>query len=158
MDVHRILRRAVAAVALVLAVTATAPVALAGTAPPTARAAALPDCSGTAWMTHHEPRVNRAVWLPAAGPRVTCDMGLGSTSPGVRILQLALNSCTGTRLNADGVFGTATRNALVAAQRRAGVSPDGIYGPVTRDAISWPVRRASDGVPLGFCDVGRNYS
>ncbi len=52
----------------------------------------------------------------------------------VKALQDALNA-RGERLDADGIFGAATRAAVVAFQARNGLDPDGVVGPLTRAAL-----------------------
>jgi hypothetical protein len=46
----------------------------------------------------------------------------------VMALQDALNTCYGANLSVDGKFGTKTRDALKAAQKKMGVKADGIFG------------------------------
>lgn len=54
------------------------------------------------------------------------------TTEQVRSLQAFLNSrAPGTNLLVDGIFGYATRQALIAFQSRQGLVPDGVYGPKT---------------------------
>ncbi len=64
----------------------------------------------------------------------------GSTGPEVRTLQTELNRQAFPRPNlaVDGIFGPLTRNAVVAFQRQAGLTPDGIVGPQTRAALGMP--------------------
>lgn len=64
----------------------------------------------------------------------------GSMGPDVRTVQTELNRQLTPRpnLTADGIFGPATRSAVVAFQRQAGLSPDGIVGPLTRAALGIP--------------------
>ncbi len=68
------------------------------------------------------------------------NLTLGSMGPEVRTLQTELNKQLFPRPNlvVDGVFGTLTRNAVVAFQRQAGLTPDGIVGPLTRAALGMP--------------------
>jgi hypothetical protein len=53
------------------------------------------------------------------------------TGPEIRTAQLALIRQGALRGEADGVFGPATREAVLAFQRREGLAADGIIGPVT---------------------------
>ncbi|PJI95160.1 peptidoglycan-binding domain-containing protein [Luteimicrobium subarcticum] len=62
----------------------------------------------------------------------------GSGNSPVYSLQLALKRCYHQSIDADGVFGPATRNALIAAQGVAKVTQDGVWGPNTRNAMKWP--------------------
>lgn len=59
----------------------------------------------------------------------------GDRGDGVRDLQRRL-AATGVVLAVDGVFGPATRRALRAFQRSAGLRPDGIAGPMTWGALA----------------------
>ncbi len=55
---------------------------------------------------------------------------MGSSGAGVRNLQNLLNQ-NGASLNVDGIFGQATRDALIQFQQARGLSPDGIAGAQT---------------------------
>jgi hypothetical protein len=61
----------------------------------------------------------------------------GSVGPDVRKVQTELNRQLTPRpnLKVDGIFGPATRAAVVAFQRQAGIAPDGIVGPLTWAAL-----------------------
>ena len=54
--------------------------------------------------------------------------------PDVRVLQERL-AAKGIEVATDGVFGPATRDALVAFQSRSGLAGDGIAGPTTRTSL-----------------------
>ena len=60
---------------------------------------------------------------------------LGSMGPSVQLLQLALNRAGFGPLEQDGVFGTATQNALARFQQAQGLTPDGIAGSSTHRAL-----------------------
>ena len=63
---------------------------------------------------------------------------LGSIGPSVQLLQLALNRAGFGPLEQDGVFGTATQNALARFQQAHGLTPDGIAGSTThRTLLPW---------------------
>jgi hypothetical protein len=66
---------------------------------------------------------------------LTVDTGEGGP---VEALQLTLRGCYLAPIDADGDFGTATRDALAAVQASLGLNPDGSYGPQTAGAIAWP--------------------
>lgn len=71
------------------------------------------------------------------GDRVMAPMpalSIGDRGPEVRELQERLNTF-GNHLTTDGVFGMATRAAVVAFQAEKGLTPDGIVGPKTRAAL-----------------------
>jgi hypothetical protein len=80
---------------------------------------------------------NRGVPGFVSGSTVTykCTLSQGRTGYPVKLLQESLRFCYGQNIAADGVFGPATRSALIAAQRSVGVAADGVYGPVTAKAI-----------------------
>ena len=61
-------------------------------------------------------------------------LNIGDRGPDVVKLQKALNAL-GESLEADGVFGPATRAAVVAFQGSKGLVPDGVAGPRTRQAL-----------------------
>ena len=52
----------------------------------------------------------------------------GSSGNDVKWLQSSLNSVLGTKLDVDGIYGTATKNAVRTLQKKAGISVDGIFG------------------------------
>lgn len=59
----------------------------------------------------------------------------GSTGPSVQLLQLALNRAGYGGLSTDGVFGTATRGALVRFQAARALTADGVAGGETHRAL-----------------------
>ena len=60
---------------------------------------------------------------------------LGSIGPSVQLLQLALNRAGFGPLEQDGIFGTATQNALARFQLSRGLTPDGVAGSATHRAL-----------------------
>ncbi|MEV0910200.1 peptidoglycan-binding domain-containing protein [Streptomyces hokutonensis] len=88
--------------------------------------------------------------VPASVAGVNCLLSVGNGGEGVRALQLTLRRCYGSTITADGIFGTATRDALRYAQRQAGTQDDGIYGPNTRRAI----KHRPSNLPYGCQRVG----
>ncbi len=105
---------------------------------PTAEAsAATPTCTSGSQFTDSDAQ---QVWIPTVGyqtDNADCQLALGNDNDAVKILQNDLNACYRSGLTIDGSFGSLTKAALQAAQRRAGISADGIYGPQTRDNIHW---------------------
>lgn len=98
--------------------------------------AATPTCGTTrAYTTVHGFTAS----IPAAGTNVSCLMASGNSGRAVKALQFTLNECYDARLDADGLFGAATKSALKRAQSREGQRADGVYGPRTRDALHWRV-------------------
>lgn len=73
----------------------------------------------------------------------------GNTGEYVRQLQQALNK-TGAALNPDGIYGTATANAVKAFQESHGLSVDGICGPMTWAALApyLPTQEAPDALDV----------
>ena len=67
-------------------------------------------------------------------PRPTVRQGSRGTY--VRYLQQKLTSKLYPLGEADGIFGNATREAVVAFQQENGLSPDGIVGPLTWEVVS----------------------
>jgi Putative peptidoglycan binding domain/D-alanyl-D-alanine carboxypeptidase len=61
-------------------------------------------------------------------------LSLGDRGPEVVALQQRLNELD-AGLSIDGVFGPATRAAVVAFQARSGLTPDGVVGPRTKAAL-----------------------
>lgn len=59
----------------------------------------------------------------------------GSVGPAVRFLQLALNRAGFGALDRDGVFGAATRAAVLRFQKTRGLNADGIVGSATHRAL-----------------------
>lgn len=69
---------------------------------------------------------------------------MGSTGPQVQFLQLALIRAGFDPESIDGVFGGATRRALVNFQSKNALVPDGVAGPATHAALSpWYLGSAS---------------
>ncbi len=60
----------------------------------------------------------------------------GSVGPSVELLQLALRRAGAQTLMLDGVFGSATKDALRRFQADNGLAADGIAGPVTHRALA----------------------
>jgi peptidoglycan hydrolase-like protein with peptidoglycan-binding domain len=65
-------------------------------------------------------------------------LGVGNQGYAVRTLQLALNACRGAGLATDGIYGSATKNAVKSVQLAYGLTADGVYGPVTRSKPIFP--------------------
>ncbi|WP_016697864.1 peptidoglycan-binding domain-containing protein [Actinoalloteichus spitiensis] len=77
-------------------------------------------------------------YLPStASVSWNCVLGQGNSGVGVRTLQRSLRECNGQSISVDGIYGPATRNAVVNVQRRASISADGVYGPQTRRNMRW---------------------
>lgn len=110
--------------------------------PATHAAAAAPaaTCTGT---TTVRDASGGYLDVPSIGGNTDCLLGVGDVSAAVFDLQSNLNDCYNSGLALDSDFGPATKAALQAAQRDAGITADGVYGPVTRDHLFWQV----SGVP-----------
>ncbi|KXJ88427.1 hypothetical protein Micbo1qcDRAFT_178051 [Microdochium bolleyi] len=106
----------------------------------TGTASALVTCNSFAFITGSR---GYGIYLPTRPGSVECEMGRGSQSEAVRILQTTLNSkCYNYGLDADGEFGAKTEAALKKAQRKHGADDDGIYGPETRKKMAWDAFKA----------------
>ncbi|SDP87052.1 Putative peptidoglycan binding domain-containing protein [Actinopolyspora xinjiangensis] len=78
--------------------------------------------------------------IPAtSGGSHHCVMGVGNGGSAVTALQRSLRACEGQSIAVDGIYGPATRDAVLNVQRRAGIARDGVYGPQTRDAMRWHI-------------------
>ena len=78
----------------------------------------------------------------------------GSTGPAVQQLQLALGRAGFGPLDKDGIFGNATRGALIRFQESRGLVPDGIAGTLTHQRllpwyVGYVVHRISPGDTFG---------
>ena len=88
------------------------------------------------WAPKQEGYYGRSVCsvlcLRYKGPSITTTLykGIKGHSHEVELLQIMLGC-----LDADGIFGKDTKAALVAAQKRLGLTADGIAGPITLKAL-----------------------
>jgi hypothetical protein len=73
-----------------------------------------------------------------AGPRLLMLKSPMMQGADVRVIQQTLNQGDNTGLAVDGVYGPATRDAVLGWQRRAGIAVDGIVGPQTRSSLGLP--------------------
>ena len=80
------------------------------------------------------PGVQRLSAAPVVVQRQAGLLRAGSRGASVRALQEALNG-QGASLAVDGIFGRATRAAVVRYQASAGLTPDGLVGPRTRESL-----------------------
>lgn len=71
----------------------------------------------------------------ALAPHVDGLLRLGSKGAGVRDIQALLRSA-GYQVTVDGDFGTSTKAAVVAFQKRNGLTADGMIGPKTQAALN----------------------
>lgn len=76
--------------------------------------------------------VREATWA-----KLIITLRLGSTGQAVKVAQRQLNEKRGARLVVDGVYGTATRNAVITFQKHMGMTPHGAIGPVTWRMLLW---------------------
>ena len=62
---------------------------------------------------------------------------MGSAGNDVRNLQEMLNLVVSTspKLNTDGIFGPKTQARVLQFQKNSGLQADGVVGPITRDAL-----------------------
>ncbi len=98
---------------------------------PQASAAALPSCTMT------DPKRPA---IPAVGyDNHQCVLGVGNQGAAVRALQRSLRACNGQNIAVDGIYGPATRQAVLNVQARKGIARDGVYGPRTASVMLWSV-------------------
>jgi len=67
--------------------------------------------------------------------RPKTNLSKGSTGEGVKWLQTALNRANNANLVVDGVFGEATKTAVLNWQRKSGLTADAIAGPLTINSL-----------------------
>lgn len=70
-----------------------------------------------------------------AGDFIMQTVALGSEGPDVRALQSILNRIGYNAGTVDGIFGSRTRQAVIAFQRNNGLAADGVAGPATWGAL-----------------------
>jgi peptidoglycan hydrolase-like protein with peptidoglycan-binding domain len=64
-------------------------------------------------------------------------VGPGSSGHAVKVVQRLLNEKRFARLTVDGIYSTATRNAIITFQKHMGMTPHGTLGPVTWRHLLW---------------------
>lgn len=97
---------------------------------------------------HQPPTITPSITPPYPGS----PLRIGSTGSNVTLMQQFLNRIRTAYpsiplLNADGVFGPATQDAVIAFQRQFGLTPDGIIGPVTWQRIVTIYNQVNAGTP-----------
>ncbi len=70
---------------------------------------------------------------------------MGSRGNEVRNIQTRLKNWGYYKGAVDGIYGTQTKNAVIAFQRKNGLTPDGIAGPKTLEKIGLPTTTANSG-------------
>jgi N-acetylmuramoyl-L-alanine amidase len=85
-------------------------------------------------VTSTKPTTPAVKPAPAASPMFPI-LRKGDRGPAVETLQKRLRRFGVLNDVADGVFGAATYEAVVAAQKKLGIEADGIVGPATWDAL-----------------------
>ncbi|MFE9724521.1 peptidoglycan-binding protein [Streptomyces sp. NPDC005794] len=105
---------------------------------PSAVAAADPACSRGVSIPNKVTNPTSYKYVPYASANTSnCWLDRGMSNSAVTALQKNLNSCYGYKLETDGDFGGLTEDALVAVQKKVGVTADGDYGRNTRSAMVW---------------------
>jgi peptidoglycan hydrolase-like protein with peptidoglycan-binding domain len=79
-------------------------------------------------------------------------LGPGSTGEAVKVVQRQLNEKRRAGLTVDGIYGTPTRNAVIAFQRHVGMTPHGGVGPVTWRKLIWHYDYPSFSAGANLCD------
>jgi hypothetical protein len=80
----------------------------------------------------------KAPKAPPAKPRLLMLKSPMMSGADVQAVQRALNERENAKLPTDGVYGTATRDAVIAWQQRSHIAVDGIVGPQTRASLGLP--------------------
>ena len=75
---------------------------------------------------------------------------MGSRGTEVRNIQSRLKSWGYYSGSVDGIYGTATKNAVIAFQKKHGLTPDGIAGPKTLEKIGLPTGASSSASTAGY--------
>jgi N-acetylmuramoyl-L-alanine amidase len=78
----------------------------------------------------------------------------GSTGTEVKKIQTRLKQWGYYKGSVDGIYGTATKNAVIYFQRKNGLTPDGIAGPATLAKIGIPSSGGGGAGGYGANDVG----
>jgi peptidoglycan hydrolase-like protein with peptidoglycan-binding domain len=76
----------------------------------------------------------------------------GATGEAVKVVQRQLNDKRRAGLTVDGIYGTTTRNAVIAFQRHIGMTPHGNVGPVTWRKLIWHYDYPSFSAAANLCD------
>jgi peptidoglycan hydrolase-like protein with peptidoglycan-binding domain len=129
------------ATALAVAAAATTLVAAAG--PSQAATTALADCTKvkSAYVSNGW-YLNTPGYDATSGSHFNCNLQRGDENEAVRWLQYTIFYCYGysrDEVTQDGKYGVQTENLVKSIQRAAGLEADGIYGPATRKAMMWRV-------------------
>ena len=114
-----------------------------GLATATPAAAYAGYCNGQVDRTISNANVHAKI--PAYNGNVDCYMNQGAQSSAVSALQTTLKRCYGRSLAVDGIFGPATKTALMHAQGKENISADGGYGSQTRTNIKWAFQHSGTG-------------
>ncbi|MGP7959855.1 peptidoglycan-binding domain-containing protein [Sanguibacter sp. A247] len=140
---RQIQRRALSALATVALAFGGFAVATATAAP---ASAATPFCNG-----HYTRAGNLGVpgYVASGTSTYVCKLSQGRRGNPVKWLQESIRYCYGHKIAVDGVFGPATRSALISVQRKVGVVADGVYGPKTAKAMQHS--GYANGIPYQFC-------
>lgn len=69
---------------------------------------------------------------------------IGSRGSEVRNIQTRLKNWGYYKGSVDGIYGTATKNAVIAFQKKNGLTPDGIAGPATLAKIGLPTNSSGN--------------
>lgn len=83
--------------------------------------------------------------LLLGGATVSALSKMGSRGNEVRNIQTRLKSWGYYKGTVDGIYGTQTKNAVIAFQKKNGLTADGIAGPKTLEKIGLPTTTANSG-------------
>jgi Putative peptidoglycan binding domain/N-acetylmuramoyl-L-alanine amidase len=92
------------------------------------------DCPGDLLYTQL-PKLRQEVRAKLGIAPTNNVLKMGSIGPDVKQLQIALNSQGFNVGVTDGIFGDMTRKAVIAFQKKQGLTPDGVVGPKTKKSL-----------------------
>jgi peptidoglycan hydrolase-like protein with peptidoglycan-binding domain len=84
--------------------------------------------------------------------KLIVSMSPGASGEAVKVIQRELNDKRKAGLTVNGLFGTPTRNAVMAFQRHMGMTPHGSVGPVTWRNLIWHFDYPSFSAAKNLCD------
>jgi peptidoglycan hydrolase-like protein with peptidoglycan-binding domain len=84
--------------------------------------------------------------------KLVITLTLGSTGEAVKAVQRQLDDKRKAGLTVDGIYGAATRNAVITFQKHMGMTPHGNVGPVTWRNLVWHYDYPWFGATKNLCD------
>ena len=127
--------RAIAVVAVSFVVLLIAILAIAGVFNSSKSPVAALTLPGNTTPTTSATTTQKTTTSAASVPAPSVPLKPGDTGTQVKVLQTGLAALGYDPGKVDGVYGTATTNAVVAFQKASGLTADGVVGPQTRAAL-----------------------